>query len=90
VRVKRAEGSKEAEFASEYTLKTDFLVSAVGQLNTPQYPEIPGLKDEFQGKVIHSARWDWSYDLAGKKIALLGNGELSFLQHPPAACCGLD
>jgi hypothetical protein len=77
VRVKRAGGTKEAESTPSYILKTDFLVSAVGQLNTPKYPEIPGLNENFEGKVIHSARWDWSYDLAGKKIALLGNGESS-------------
>jgi hypothetical protein len=24
---------------------------------------------------MHSARWDWSYDLRGKKIGIIGNGE---------------
>lgn len=73
VRVRIAEGSKEAESMPVYSLRTDFLISAVGQLNRPQWPSIPGL-DEFDGRVIHSARWDWSYDLNDKKIALIGNG----------------
>ncbi|KAK6441957.1 hypothetical protein LTR95_001817 [Oleoguttula sp. CCFEE 5521] len=73
VKVKTAEGSKDAEFNPEYEIVTDFLVSAVGQLNQPKWPEIEGIKD-FKGRVMHSARWDWSYDLKDKKIAVLGNG----------------
>lgn len=67
------QGVKDAEFGSSYTITSDFLVSAVGQLNLPKLPDIPGL-DEFQGKLMHSARWDWSYDIRGKKVAIIGNG----------------
>lgn len=67
------QGTKDAEFASSYTLTSDFLVSAVGQLNQPRLPNIDGL-DTFRGKIMHSARWDWSYDLRGKKVAIIGNG----------------
>jgi cation diffusion facilitator CzcD-associated flavoprotein CzcO len=66
-------GGKEAECHEKYTITSDFLVSAVGQLNTPKFPDFPGL-DEFKGKKMHSARWDWTYDLKGKKIAIIGNG----------------
>ena len=66
-------GGKDAEFGEHYTLTSDFLVSAVGQLNQPKYPDIPGLS-EYKGKIMHSARWDWSYDLQDKKIAIIGNG----------------
>jgi cation diffusion facilitator CzcD-associated flavoprotein CzcO len=66
-------GGKDAEFGDKYTLTSDFLVSAVGQLNMPKYPDIDGL-DTFKGKKLHSARWDWSYDLKDKKIAIIGNG----------------
>lgn len=74
IHVSTAKGSKDAEFNPEYDINADFLVSAVGQLNVPKWPDIPGLKD-FEGKFIHSARWDWSYDLKDKKIAVIGNGE---------------
>ena len=75
VKVVTAKGSKDAEFNPAYEISSDFLVSAVGQLNVPQLPEaIPGLHD-FQGKLMHSARWDWSYDLTGKRIAVVGNGK---------------
>ncbi|KAG2421920.1 hypothetical protein HFD88_005896 [Aspergillus terreus] len=66
-------GAKDREFIESYTLTTEFLVSAVGQLNVPRWPSIPGL-DEFTGKLMHSARWDWSYDFAGKRVAIIGNG----------------
>ncbi|CAI7670197.1 unnamed protein product [Penicillium pancosmium] len=66
-------GQKDSEFGNSYIINSDFLISAVGQLNLPREPDIPGLK-EFQGKMMHSARWDWSYDLRGKRIAIIGNG----------------
>jgi cation diffusion facilitator CzcD-associated flavoprotein CzcO len=52
-------------------LASDFLVSAIGQLNVPKTPDIPGIAD-FRGKLMHFARWDWSYDLKGKRIAKIG------------------
>lgn len=66
-------GDKNSEFQESYQITTDFLVSAVGQLNVPSWPSIPGLED-YRGKLMHSARWDWSYDFAGKKVAVIGNG----------------
>lgn len=66
-------GTKDSEYTKGYEITSDFLVSAVGQLNSPQYPKIPGL-EEFAGKKMHSARWDWSYKLDGKRIAVIGNG----------------
>lgn len=58
------------------------LVSAIGVLHHPNYPEIPGLKD-FGGKLIHTAEWDHGYDLAGKHVAVIGTGA-SAVQVVPA------
>tara|TARA_R110001592_G_scaffold63585_5_gene194865 strand:+ start:483 stop:2069 length:1587 start_codon:yes stop_codon:yes gene_type:complete len=49
------------------------LVAASGGLVTPKLPEINGLEG-FKGKVMHSAQWDESYDLAGKRVAVIGTG----------------
>ncbi len=49
------------------------LVTATGQLNQPAWPNVPGL-DTFQGTLFHSARWDHSYPLEGKKVAVIGTG----------------
>lgn len=49
------------------------VVSAVGQLNRPHMPEIAGI-ERFDGPAFHSARWDHSVDLAGKRVAVIGTG----------------
>ncbi|KAH8703712.1 cyclohexanone monooxygenase [Talaromyces proteolyticus] len=51
----------------------DILISACGNLNSWKYPNIPGLQ-LFKGKLMHSATWDKSYDLTGKKVAVVGGG----------------
>lgn len=51
----------------------DVVVSALGLLNYPRYPDWPGL-DEFENPKFHSARWDHSVDLAGKRVAVVGTG----------------
>lgn len=66
-------GGKAAEFGESYTIKSSYLVSAVGQLNTPRWPDIPG-KDDFKSTVMHSARWNWNKPIAGLKVGIIGNG----------------
>jgi 4-hydroxyacetophenone monooxygenase len=51
----------------------EVVVSAVGQLNRPKFPDIPGQAD-FAGPSFHSARWDHDVDLAGKRVAVIGTG----------------
>jgi cation diffusion facilitator CzcD-associated flavoprotein CzcO len=49
------------------------VVIATGQLNQPQVPKLEGT-DAFAGRMFHSARWDHSYDLRGKRVAVIGTG----------------
>ena len=49
------------------------LIMAVGPNNAPNYPDVAHL-DTFAGPVIHSAAWDHSVDLEGKKVVLVGTG----------------
>lgn len=51
----------------------DFLVTATGILHTPKLPDIEGL-GSFAGPAIHSARWDHSVDVTGKRVGVIGNG----------------
>lgn len=51
----------------------DVVVSAVGLLNNPRYPDWPGLED-FEGIKMHSARWDAGVDLSGLDVAVVGTG----------------
>ena len=55
----------------EVTART--LVSGSGGLSEPRLPDIAGI-GSFRGRVFHSARWDHSVDLAGKRVAVIGTG----------------
>lgn len=63
-------------------LRARVLVSACGGLSRPACPEIDGLS-AFRGRVFHSARWDHSLSLEGKRIAVVGTGA-SAIQIVPA------
>ena len=54
------------------SLEAEVVVSAVGQLNRPAVPDIPGL-ERFGGVRFHSARWQHEHDLRGKRVAVVGN-----------------
>jgi cation diffusion facilitator CzcD-associated flavoprotein CzcO len=51
----------------------DVFVSATGPLNEPKLPDVPGI-DSFPGPAFHSAQWDHSVDLTGKRVAVVGTG----------------
>jgi len=55
------------------TFEAQALVSAVGQLDRPFLPDLPGL-DRFSGPVFHSAQWRHDVDLTGKRVAVIGTG----------------
>ncbi len=51
----------------------DFLIAATGVLHHPNIPQIEGM-ESFEGPMFHSARWDKSVPLEGKRIAVVGTG----------------
>jgi len=63
-------------------LNARLLISATGQLSRPAWPKLAGL-ERFQGQVFHSAQWDHSCDLTGKRVAVIGTGA-SAIQFVPA------
>lgn len=46
---------------------------ASGPLANASFPAIKGI-DTYKGHKIHSARWDHDYDLAGKRVGVIGTG----------------
>ena len=60
------------------------VISAVGQLNRPRVPDLPG-RDTFAGKAFHSAEWDHSVDLRGRRVAMIGAGASGFQIAPAIA-----
>jgi cyclohexanone monooxygenase len=61
------------ELESGDTVSARFLINASGVLTTPKPPDIDGL-DTFAGISMHTARWDHSQDLSGKRVAVIGTG----------------
>mgnify|MGYP000091250438 CR=1 FL=1 len=57
----------------EETHTANAVISAVGQLNRPNMPDIAGM-DTFAGPAFHSARWDHDVDLTGQRVAVIGTG----------------
>lgn len=53
--------------------QADFIIAATGVLHHIRMPEIPGM-DQFEGDMFHTARWDESVPLAGRDVAVVGNG----------------
>ena len=65
-------------------LRARFIILAMGPINTPKVPRVPGLED-FAGEVFHTARWDYGYTggsqeepvldkLSDKRVAIVGTG----------------
>jgi cation diffusion facilitator CzcD-associated flavoprotein CzcO len=67
---------------SQGPVRARVLVSGTGPLVEPKIPDFPGL-ERFEGPMFHSARWDHSVSLAGKRVAAIGTGA-SAIQFVPA------
>ncbi|MBC2639248.1 MULTISPECIES: NAD(P)/FAD-dependent oxidoreductase [unclassified Rhodococcus (in: high G+C Gram-positive bacteria)] len=64
------------------TVTANAVIAAAGPWSEPLVPTVPGL-DTFTGEVFHSSRWNHSYDLTGKRVAVVGTGA-SAVQFVPA------
>jgi cation diffusion facilitator CzcD-associated flavoprotein CzcO len=51
----------------------DVLIAATGVTHHPSFPEIDGL-DTFAGHAFHSARWDHSVAVDGRRVGIIGTG----------------
>jgi 4-hydroxyacetophenone monooxygenase len=69
---------------SDEILDARFVISAVGSLNLPHLPAIPGM-DTFAGPSFHSARWPEDLDISGSQFALIGAGASGFQIAPSIA-----
>ena len=69
---------------TETTVFARAVISAVGQLDRPHLPAIPG-RDLFAGAAFHSSQWDHSVDLTGTRVAMIGAGASGFQIAPAIA-----
>jgi cation diffusion facilitator CzcD-associated flavoprotein CzcO len=63
----------EVLIAGQPSLSARFVVGGFGGLNRPSYPDIEGLED-FEGALFHSAQWDHSVALEGRRVGVIGTG----------------
>src|SRR6185437_1145588 len=69
------------EATSRWTVTTDrgdamrarYVVLANGILTTPKLARIEGM-ETFQGKAFHTSRWDYTVELEGKRVGIIGTG----------------
>jgi cation diffusion facilitator CzcD-associated flavoprotein CzcO len=76
-------------------VRAHYLIMAPGILNLMKIPVIPGM-DEFEGRIFHTARWDYEYTggsqedprltkLADKVVGVVGVGASGIQAVPPLA-----
>lgn len=73
VRCEFSDGRWDIETKSGIRNQADVVIAATGVLHHPSYPKIKGL-ESFEGACFHTARWDHSVPLDGKRIGIIGNG----------------
>src|SRR6266496_393194 len=57
-------------------LSANIFILGNGPLNEPSLPPIPGI-ESFEGTLFHSSSWRHDYDMAGKRVAVIGTGASS-------------
>jgi len=69
---------------TDEVIEAQAVVSAVGQLNQPNMPDIAGI-DRFAGPSWHTARWRHDVDLTGRRVAVIGTGASAYQVIPSIA-----
>ena len=59
--------------AGRCALRARFVIAGPGALSTPNVPTFAGM-DKFKGPIFHSAQWDKSVALEGKRVGIIGTG----------------
>jgi len=54
-------------------IEANFIITACGTFANAQLPDIAGV-EEFRGTIVHPSAWPEGLDLAGKRVAVIGNG----------------
>ena len=73
-----------------YPVTSTYVVMAQGTLHVPQFPNIEGVNREngessFQGPSFHTAEWNHSVELEGKRVGVIGSGASAIQLVPEVA-----
>ncbi len=66
-------GRWQIETTSGDRISADVVVSGLGGLHMPNHAQIEG-RESFTGPLFHTAQWDHSQDLRGRRVAIIGTG----------------
>jgi cation diffusion facilitator CzcD-associated flavoprotein CzcO len=70
--------------SKQNTFVADFVLNCTGILHHPARPDIRGI-DDFAGAMFHTAQWDHSVDLRGKRVGIIGTGSTAAQVIPEVA-----
>lgn len=70
--------------SSGKTYSSRYLITAMGILNDPTFPDIPGVKD-FKGESFHTSRWPSEWRIENKRVGIIGTGATA-IQIIPEIC----
>ncbi|HKA15941.1 MAG TPA: NAD(P)/FAD-dependent oxidoreductase [Myxococcota bacterium] len=73
VRCSYDRGRWRVETAGGHRDEVDIIIAATGVLHHPKVPPFEGI-DSFAGSAFHSARWDHSVPLDGRRVGVIGTG----------------
>ena len=73
VRSRFESGRWRIETASGHRDEADIIIAATGVLHHPKIPVFEGI-ESFAGAAFHSARWDHSVPLDGRRVGVIGTG----------------
>ncbi|KAL6241978.1 hypothetical protein RBB50_011223 [Rhinocladiella similis] len=68
-----SEKSWEVQLSTGATVKATYLITALGLLSRPNFPDIPGL-NTFKGTLCHTAAWNNDINLKDKRVGVIGCG----------------
>jgi len=68
----------------EKVLRANAVITAVGFLNRPQWPDIEG-QDTFEGEAWHTVAWPDDAEIKGKRVAVIGTGASGYQTVPEMA-----
>ena len=70
VRLRKGDGDEKGK---EWDDECDVLLNGTGFVNKWKWPTIEGI-ESFEGDMFHTANYDTTYDLKGKRVAVIGSG----------------
>ena len=59
--------------AGAETIEANIVISAAGLFANPRIPQFEG-REDFQGQIVHPSAWPADLSLAGRRVAIIGNG----------------